>query len=416
MRELFHEITSNLRNNKLRTALTGFAVSWGIFLLICLLGAGNGLMNSFMGNISDYISQNITVEGWRTSKPYAGYKEGRVIQLDETDVTWTEGPRWEPTVGNVTRQTETTGVTFSLDGNTVAGQISGVLPEYQEQNKIKMYAGRFLNPDDLKERRKVVVLSLAQAKELSPKDPEALVGKWVGAGTVSFRVVGIYHTDESDMYRTCPIPYTTYKGIYDTSDKIGSITFTVDGPETKEEYEAFEKGYGSALRLRHDVAPDDRRGVWIDNGYTDNMEMNDAQRIIRTFLWILGLLTPRERHRGRLQHHAHRREGAHPRVRHPEGHRRLPGRNPEAHHRRERDHHGHLRLHRHVPRDDRLSDHGQDRGTADRGHRHGHRGHPDAGEPDRGPGRGPGSDHPADRGRHHRGGRPRLEGRACETH
>ena len=74
MRELFHEIASNLRNNKLRTALTGFAVSWGIFLLICLLGAGNGLMNSFMGNVSDFISQNITVEGWRTSKPYAGYQ------------------------------------------------------------------------------------------------------------------------------------------------------------------------------------------------------------------------------------------------------------------------------------------------------------------------------------------------------
>ena len=291
MRELFHEIASNLRNNKLRTALTGFAVSWGIFLLICLLGAGNGLMNSFMGNMADYITQTIYVEGWRTSKPYAGYQEGRMVQLDETDVTWTEGPRWSPTVGNVTRQTGSTGVTFTLDGYTVAGQISGVLPEYQEQNKIKMYAGRFLNPDDLKERRKVVVLSLAQAKELSPKDPEALVGKWVGAGAVSFRVVGIYHTDESNMYRTCPIPFTTYKGIYDTSDKIESITFTVDGPETKEEYEAFEKEYAGALRLRHDVAPDDRRGVWVENGYTDNMEMNDAQRIIRTFLWILGLLT-----------------------------------------------------------------------------------------------------------------------------
>ncbi len=291
MRELFHEIASNLRNNKLRTALTGFAVSWGIFLLICLLGAGNGLMNSFMGNMEDFISQNITVEGWRTSKPYAGYQEGRVIDLDETDVTWTEGPRWSPTVGNVTRQAGPTGVTFKLGGYTVAGQISGVLPEYQEQNKIKMYAGRFLNPDDLKERRKAVVLSLAQAKELSPKDPKALVGKWVGAGTVSFQVVGIYHTDESDMYRICPIPYSTYKGIYDTSNMIGSITFTVDGPETKEEYEAFEKEYGSALRLRHDVAPDDRRGIWIGNGYTDNMEMNDAQRIIRTFLWILGLLT-----------------------------------------------------------------------------------------------------------------------------
>ena len=291
MRELFHEITSNLRNNKLRTTLTGFAVSWGIFLLICLLGAGNGLMNSFMGNMEDFISQNITVEGWRTSKPYAGYQEGRYIQLDEADVTFTEGPRWSPAIGNVTRQTGSTGVTFSLDGNTVAGQVSGVMADYMEQNKLKMYAGRFLNPDDLKERRKVIVLSLAQAKELSPRNPDALVGRWVNAGTVSFRVVGIYHTDESDMYRTCPIPYPTYKGIYDRSDKIESITFTVDGPKTKEDYEAFEKEYGGALRLRHDVAPDDRRGIWIRNGYTDNMEMNEAQRIIRTALWILGLLT-----------------------------------------------------------------------------------------------------------------------------
>ena len=291
MRELFLEIAGNLRNNKLRTVLTGFAVSWGIFLLICLLGAGNGLMNSFMGSMADYITQTIYVEGWRTSKPYAGYQEGRDIQLDESDFAWTEGPRWAPTVGNVTRQTGSTGVTFALDGNTVAGQISGVFPEYREQNKVKMYSGRFLNPDDVKERRKVVVLSTAQAKELSPRDPEALVGKWVSVGSVSFRVVGLYYTDESSMYRTCPIPYTTYKTIYDNSNKIESITFTVDGPETKQEYEAFENEYAGALRLRHDVAPDDGRGVWVENGYTDNMEMNDAQRIIRTFLWILGLLT-----------------------------------------------------------------------------------------------------------------------------
>ena len=291
MRELFYEIAGNLRNNKLRTVLTGFAVSWGIFLLICLLGAGNGLMNSFMGNISDYISQSISVWGRWTSKPYAGYQEGREIQLNETDVAWTEGPRWAPTVTNVTRQTGSTGVTFSLDGNTVAGQISGVMPEYREQEKLKMYAGRFLNQDDLKQRRKMIVLSLAQAKELSPKDPEAVIGRWVGAGTVSFRVVGLYYTDESSMYRTCPIPFTTYKGIYDTSDKIGSITFTLDGPETKSEYEAFEKEYAGGLRLRHDVAPDDWRGIRVDNGYTSNMQMNDAQRYIRTFLWILGLLT-----------------------------------------------------------------------------------------------------------------------------
>ena len=123
MRELFHEIAGNLRNNKLRTVLTGFAVSWGIFLLICLLGAGNGLMNSFMGNMSDYNTQTIYVEGWRTSKPYAGYQEGRLIQLDESDFAWTEGPRWNATVGNVTRQTASTGVTFSCS------LYSGITPE-----------------------------------------------------------------------------------------------------------------------------------------------------------------------------------------------------------------------------------------------------------------------------------------------
>ena len=86
MRELFHEIASSIRQNKLRTALTGFAVSWGIFLLIALLGAGNGLMNSFSGNMEQYVSQTVTVSGWRTSKPYAGYKENRNIQLDQRDL------------------------------------------------------------------------------------------------------------------------------------------------------------------------------------------------------------------------------------------------------------------------------------------------------------------------------------------
>lgn len=291
MRELFHEIGSSLRNNKLRTALTGFAVSWGIFLLIALLGAGNGLMNSFIGNVEDYISQSITVEGWRTSKPYAGYKEGRDIQLDEGDLQYTLDSRWQGMIENVFRNTASTGVTLSLNGKTVGGSVRGVMPEYQEQYKIRMAVGRFLNPDDLKERRKSMVLSMAQAKELLPKDPESLVGKWVNAGSIAFRVVGIYSTDESNMTRLCAIPYSTYKGIYDTSDKIEAITFSVNGPVTLEEHEAFEELYTSGIKARHEIAPDDNRGLWIDNGYTDNLQMSKAERMIRTALWILGILT-----------------------------------------------------------------------------------------------------------------------------
>ena len=292
MRELFHEIASTLRTNKLRTALTGFAVSWGIFLLIALLGAGNGLMHSFMGNMEDYISQNITVEGWYTSEPYAGYQRNRLIQLDDKDVAYTEGPEWAGTVGDVSYSTGGRSDTLSLNGLTVGGYVLGVMPAYQEENKVKLAAGRFIHQDDAAQRRKVMVIALAQARELMPgAEPEAIVGQWVRMGKVAYRVIGVYHTDERSFRRSVLLPYDTYKGIYDISNKVESITFRLNGLKTKEEYEAFEKAYGGALRRRHDVAPTDRRGLWIDNGYTDNMEMNQAQRIIRTALWILGLLT-----------------------------------------------------------------------------------------------------------------------------
>ncbi len=289
--EIIHEIASSLRNNKLRTALTGFAVSWGIFLLIALLGAGNGLMNSFMGNMQDFISESITVEGWRTSMPYQGYKEGRDIQLDQADLLYTKGPRWQGTIENVSLATDFTGTTLSLSGNSVSGSLRGVMPDYQEQEKIRMSVGRFLNPDDIREKRKSIVISSAQAKELLPKNPEKLVGKWVNAGNVAYRVVGIYSTDESNMTRLCAIPYSTYKGIYSPNDKIESISFTVKGPETLAEHRAFEKEYTGGLKARHHIAPDDNRGLWINNGYTDNLEMHKASRMIRTALWILGILT-----------------------------------------------------------------------------------------------------------------------------
>ena len=291
MRELFHEIASSLRNNKLRTALTGFAVSWGIFLLIALLGAGNGLMNSFMGNVEQFVSQSISVEGWRTSKPYAGYKENRPIQLDQRDIDYTEGADWEGTITGVTTTTPSTAVTLTLDGRTVGGWIMGVMPENLEMEKRQMAAGRYINQADIAQRRKVIVLSTAHAKELQPQDPEGLVGKWVNAGALAYRVIGLYHTDERDFRRSTPIPYTTYKGIYDSSDKIESISFSVNGPKNLKEHEAFQEEYVGGLKRIHSIAPDDQNGLWVRNGYTENMQMSTASGIIRMALWILGILT-----------------------------------------------------------------------------------------------------------------------------
>ena len=291
MRELFHEIGCSLKNNKLRTALTGFAVSWGIFLLIALLGTGNGLMNSFMGNMEQFVSQSVRVEGWRTSKPYAGYKENRRIQLDSRDVELSEGPVWGDVIVGLTQSTGGTSVRLRYKGNTVEGWIQGVHPEYREHEKLQMAAGRFLNPGDIAEQRKVIVLSTAQAKELLPESPEALIGQWVTAGALAYRVIGLYQTDEGSFRRMSPIPFSTYKGIYDQSDKIERLDFQLNGPRTLEQHQAFEEAYKRDLKILHEIAPDDSRGIWVTNGYTQNLQMSKAAHILQIALWVLGLLT-----------------------------------------------------------------------------------------------------------------------------
>ena len=289
--EFIHEIASSLRNNKLRTALTGFAVSWGIFLLIVLLGAGNGLMNSFRGNVGDFISETITVEGWYTSKPYKGYKDNRRIRLDQKDLDYTQSPQWDGTIYNVTTSTSSTSAKLVLDQNSVNGWFLGAMPAHQTQFKIKMAAGRFINDKDLQERRKVIVMSKAQAKELVAGEPETILGQWIKAGSVAMQVIGIYFTDEQEFRRSCYIPYTTYKTIYDTSDKIASINFSVNGPNTLEEHQTFQDEYSGTLKSMHDIAPDDETGLWIRNSYTENMQMARAREVLSIALWILGLLT-----------------------------------------------------------------------------------------------------------------------------
>ena len=101
MRDVFVEIWESIRRNKLRTCLTGFAVSWGIFMLIVLLGAGNGLMNAFMTGSEDIATNTMQVGGGWTSKPYDGLKEGRPISLDDRDVALTGGELFSAHVDQV---------------------------------------------------------------------------------------------------------------------------------------------------------------------------------------------------------------------------------------------------------------------------------------------------------------------------
>lgn len=285
MRDLFGEIYNSIRTNRLRTALTGFAVSWGIFLLICLLGTGNGITNSFMGNSDRFIQNSISVYGGRTSKPANGYREGRRIRLDKGDIAATA--EFSDKVKQVAPVSSGQSGTIVLGKKTVSGYLLGVTPEYAAIDKVIMKEGRFINPLDQADASKIAVLSTTHLNDLG----DDVVGKWITFGGVALKVVGVYQGNANDYQSNIYIPYSTFNGIFDPGDKIGNLLFTFDGINNLKESDEFEQAYARRIKTRHEASPDDPSAIWIWNRFSQNAQMTKAQGIIRIALWIIGLLT-----------------------------------------------------------------------------------------------------------------------------
>lgn len=290
MRELIKEIWSTSKRNKLRTTLTGFAVAWGIFMLIFLLGAGNGLINAQLQQSTRFLANSMRVFPGETSKAYKGLKEGRSITLNDRDIL-ISNKTYGQYVDDVGGRLEQNNVNINYGDNYVASQsLVGVAPTHPKIDKTEMIAGRFINEIDMKEQRKNVVLSRSQAKELS-KDYHSLVGKNVKISNLNFQVVGIYKDDESRNNTDAFIAYSTIKTIYAKGDDAGSLEFTIKNLKTQEDNEQFEKNYRASINNNHQAAPDDDRTIWLWNRYMDNIQMNQGIAIMQTALWIVGLFT-----------------------------------------------------------------------------------------------------------------------------
>ena len=290
MRELIKEIWSTSKRNKLRTSLTGFAVAWGIFILIFLLGAGNGLINAQLQQSTRFLANSMRVFPGETSKAYKGLKEGRSITLNDKDIL-ISNKTYGQYVDDVGGRLEQYNVNINYGDNYVASQsLVGVAPTHPKIDKTELIAGRFINEIDMKDQRKNVVLSRSQAKELC-KDYRSLVGKNVKISNLNFQVVGIYKDDESRNNTDAFIAYSTIKTIYAKGDDAGSLEFTIKNLKTQEDNEQFEKNYRASINNNHQAAPDDDRTIWLWNRYMDNIQMNQGIAIMQTALWIVGLFT-----------------------------------------------------------------------------------------------------------------------------
>ena len=284
----FREIWSTIKKNKLRTFLTGFSVAWGIFMLIVMLGAGNGLRNGIAYNFRNMATNS--VEAWTryTTKPWEGIQENRSLWFKNEDLT--DLKRDFPEV-NLVSPTLYHNDTITYNREFLTGQTMGVSADFNQIRYIQIETnnGRFINEQDMRERRKVIVLSPRMAEVLFRE--ESPLGKYVRCGNSMFQVVGVYTEDNKSNNSPAYIPFTVSQRLYNKGYGFGNLIFSVDGIVTEEENEAFEQRFREWMARRHQFDPTDKNAIGMWSMGTEFRMWNTMMNAITLFIWIIGIGT-----------------------------------------------------------------------------------------------------------------------------
>ena len=289
MIDFIQEIYGTIKRNKLRTALTGFAVAWGIFMLIVLLGAGNGLLNAFEQQSGNMAMNSFQIWPGQTSMPYQGLKEGRNINLTEKELELTR--QMTEHVTHASAILEQGGVILSYKQDHVSTQLTGVMPNYPETNGLQLKEGRFINPLDLKGKRKVIVLHEKTVDMLFGDEKQQVIGKHINASGIAYQVVGIYTTPMEEFSPTAYLPYTTLQLIYNKGNGVGSLVFLTKDITDLPSSEAFEKEYRTAISKVKQFDAEDRSAIWVWNRFSQYLQQQTASDLLRTSIWVIGIFT-----------------------------------------------------------------------------------------------------------------------------
>ena len=298
MNDTLQEIFATLRRSKLRTTLTGISVSTGMFLLIVLLGAGNGIINAFKSTSDAMTLDVMQVFGGTTSKPFAGLKEGRSITLDKRDLNITSRSFSRNVTAAMGVATQDN-VNISPTGRRPDGRrqaitrtLTGTTPEYRDMNRQTkaLAAGRFINIIDMRERRKVAVISQKDANELFGSWRKA-PGRFVCCGGATFKVTGVYPTMSMSQNQDVYVPLTTLQTVYGKSSRFSYLLLKTKGIHSDADVDSFAAKYRKKASPLHLFSPLDADAVWMWNTTTGAEQSAKAMRILRTSLWIIGLLT-----------------------------------------------------------------------------------------------------------------------------
>lgn len=285
MFDLINEIWQTMRTNKLRTALTGISVAWGIFMLIILLGISKGVLTSFQSSSLAQNPNKITVYPGNTSMPYKGLKEGRYIQLRDRNLDEIKNDNPHDVASATAEMNQSGTISTTLDYITTS--YSGVFPGTEKMLQLPMIYGRFINEKDLNDMRKVIVLNKKDAETLF-KNIGSSIGKTVDVNGIAFTLVGIYeHEWRSGTF----IPYTTARALSGFDDKVYSIQVDIKGVKNMEDAERVERNIKSTLAKYNQFNPDDESAVWMWNRFSSYLNSQEAAGVLNTAMWVIGLLT-----------------------------------------------------------------------------------------------------------------------------
>ena len=285
--DTWQEIYSSIRKNKMRTAITIIGVMWGIFLLVVLLGAAKGVENNFNKLFGSFATNSVFVWAQQTSKPFKGFQEGKSLTLKMSDLESIkkEIPGLEFVVPR--HQAQALAVNGFKSGNF---GIFGDYPELDNVQKMDMVYGRFINHNDIIEKKKVCVIEDEIYKQLFDKDVNP-IGTYIKINNINYNVIGMYKKGQigsGGPQGNIHIPFTTFQQVYNRGDSVGWMMITGKPGFDITQIEADVK---LLLKNLHKVHPEDERAFGSFNLGKEIKKVTGFLTGMQFLTWFVGIAT-----------------------------------------------------------------------------------------------------------------------------
>jgi putative ABC transport system permease protein len=287
--DFWQEILYTINTNKLRTGLTGFSVAWGIFILILLLGTGNGLQNGVRAQFSRGAVNSMWISSFRTSRPYNGLPEGRPIVFHNDDYEALKKIKEiEAITGRYDEGAWGERSVMQYKENYGVFEMCSCHPDQAIADQINMDQGRFVNQIDIEQIRKTAAITDV-VKEALFKNEDPL-GKYISVRGVPFKVVGVFRDASELNSRRIYIPITTRQRVFNGGNRIAFFGITVIDM-TSDRIGKTETAIREYFAKKYNFDPQDARAIHINDVFKEYKKYMDLFSTLRTAVWIAGIMT-----------------------------------------------------------------------------------------------------------------------------